>query len=173
MGNAHGSVFDNPVHDADVFRETASGRLEAASAANFLIHGTLGESLVTAVIALAAWDVMKDHNSVPSPKIDHALANRRDDAGSFVAENARSGVRTRRDLLEVSATNTARVHAQQQFPSAKRGHGNGFQANVIDTAINRRQHSGGNFLDLIFDRELPSYRHDSLDELRIGSASIA
>ena len=64
VGNADRAVLDDPVHDSDVFGETAAGGLESGGAADFLVGGALGESFVLAIETLAAGDVVKDHHAV-------------------------------------------------------------------------------------------------------------
>ena len=55
---------DNPVHDADIFGESAARRLESGRAADFLVSLALGKSLVAAVVTLATGDVMEHHDAI-------------------------------------------------------------------------------------------------------------
>ena len=63
-GNFHGSLLDDPIHHPNVFREASAGRLKSSGASDFLVGRALGEGFVPAVVALAAGDVMKDHDAV-------------------------------------------------------------------------------------------------------------
>ena len=137
-------LLDNPVHDADIFRETAAGRLKSGGAADFLVGGALGEGLVTAVVALAAGDVVEDYDAIAGRELTHSGANRRDHSRGFVAEDARSGMRSGGDLLQVGATDAAGMDPQQQLSGADLRDGNSFEADVVYSAVNRRQHGGGN-----------------------------
>jgi hypothetical protein len=111
-------VFDNPIHDADVFGETAAGRLESGGTANFLVSGALREGLIPAVKALPAWDVMEDDDTVSGAVLADILANSGDNAGSFVSEDARGGVRSGGDFLQVGAADATGVDADQYFALA-------------------------------------------------------
>ena len=92
FGDLHRSLVDNPIHDANIFREASAGRLEAGSASDFLVGRTLGERLMPAVVTLATGDVMKHHDPVARRELAHARAYRRHYAGGFVAEDAGSRV---------------------------------------------------------------------------------
>ena len=109
--NADGTIAHNPVHDADILRKAAAGGFKSRRATYLLIRRTLREGLVTAVIAFPAGDVVEDDDAVSFAEIADALANGGDHARGFVAEDAWRGVRTGRNLLEVSAANAAAVHA--------------------------------------------------------------
>ena len=53
-----------------------------------------------------------------------------------MAKDPRRGVRPGMDLLQVSATNAAAMNANEYFPGADSGHGNGFDPNVVHATIN-------------------------------------
>ncbi len=118
VGDLHGALLDDPIHDADVFGETAAGRLESGGTADFLVGGALGESLVPAVVTFAARDVMKHHDPVAGLELAHVRAYRSDHAGGFMTEDARGGMRACGYLFQVGAANSAGVHAQQQLSGA-------------------------------------------------------
>jgi hypothetical protein len=166
-------VLDDPVHHPDVLCKTAPRWLESGRAADLFVGQALGESLVPAVKAFATWDVMKDYNPVARGKVAHAFANRCDDSGSFVAEDAGRRVRPSSDLLEVGAANAASVNADEQLAGADLWNRNCLQAHIIHAAVDRRLHGGRNFLNLLFHRKLPGRCHKFLDELSTVSASIA
>src|SRR5580692_564128 len=82
--DSDGTMLDDPVHNADVLRESASRRFETGGAANFLVGGALRESLVAAVKAVSARDVMKDHDAVARTECRDLLADCGDLARGFV-----------------------------------------------------------------------------------------
>jgi hypothetical protein len=137
---------------------------------------------MAAVVAGTAGNVMKNHHSVAGLEIADVRTHSGDDAGSLMAEDARRGVRTGGDLLQVCAANSAGMNAQQQFPCANFGHGDGFDADVIDSAINGREHGGGNRVRPLLSRllalgllllygELSGNGHHLSDEMRNVFAS--
>jgi hypothetical protein len=133
--NTDRAVVDDPIHDSDVFGETAAGSLESGGASDLLVGCALGKSLVLAVKTLAAGNVVEDHDPVAGTVILHAFADGSDRAGSFVSENARGRVGTRGNLLQVGAAYAAGVDADQHFSSAYFGDGDRFHADVIHAAV--------------------------------------
>jgi len=99
---------------------------------------------VKAVVALAAGDVVENYDAIAGRELTHSGANRRDHSRGFMAEDARSGMRSGGDLLKVRATNPAGVNPQQQLSGADLRDGNSLKADVVYSAVNGRQHSGGN-----------------------------
>jgi hypothetical protein len=97
----------------------------------------LGEGLVTAVIAFAARDVMKNDDAISGMEVAQVLADGGDDAGSFVSENAGCGVRAGRNFLEVGAADAASMHTEKEFAWTDFGNRNGFEADVVLAAIDR------------------------------------
>jgi hypothetical protein len=91
----------------------------------------LREGFMTAVVALAAWDVMKDDDAIAGLENVYASADGGDYSGSFVAEDAGRGVRSGGNFLEVGAADSAGVYADEQLSGADRGDGNRLQANVV------------------------------------------
>src|SRR5207302_9547751 len=84
VGNPNRAALHDPIHHANIFGEAASGRLKTCRAAHLLIGGTLGKSLVTAVIAFAARDMVKDNNAVSRLEILDARSQRGYHARSFM-----------------------------------------------------------------------------------------
>src|SRR5579863_9831300 len=107
------SLADNPIHNADIFREASAGRFKSRGAPYPLIGEALGECLVTAVVALAAGDVMEDHHTVTWLEAAHVGADGGDYAGSFMAEDPRRGMGSCGDFFEVRATDAAGVNAEE------------------------------------------------------------
>src|SRR5580698_3189214 len=66
-----------------------------------------------------------------------------------MAEDAWRGMRSGRNLLEVSTADAASVDPQQQFSRADLRDRNSLHANVADATIHRRLHGGGNRLRLV------------------------
>ena len=60
-----------------------------------------------------------------------------------MAEDARGGVRTGGNLLQIGAADAAGVHPNQDFARADLRNRNGLQADVVDAAIDRRLHGRG------------------------------
>ena len=90
--NADGAALHNPIHDSNVLREATAGRLESSRAADFLVGLALGEGFVLAVIAFTARNVMKDNDAISGLKIADSRAHCGHHAGSFMAEDAGSGM---------------------------------------------------------------------------------
>jgi hypothetical protein len=95
----------------------------------------LREGFMTAVVALAAWDVMKDDDAIAGLENVYASADGGDYSGSFVAEDAGRGVRSGGNFLEVGAADSAGVNFEQKLARADGGNGNGFETNVIHAAV--------------------------------------
>jgi hypothetical protein len=144
MGDLYGPLLNDPIHDSDVLGETSAGGLEASGASDLLVSGALGEGFVAAVVAPAAGDVMKDNDPVAGLESAHSGAYGRDYAGGFMAEDAGRRVRSGSNLLEVGATDAAGVNADEQLPGAYLGDGDGFEADVIYSAIDGGEHGGRN-----------------------------
>jgi hypothetical protein len=89
-----------------------------------------------------------------------------------VAEDAGGGMRSGGDLLEVGAADAAGVDAQEQFSGADGGHGNGFEADVIDSPVNGSQHGGWNRLAPVFHRDLSGNPHSAFDELQLDEHKL-
>jgi hypothetical protein len=87
---------------------------------------------------------MENDDAVSALEFAHARAHGGDHSGSFMSEDARSGMGASRDFLQVGAANSAAVHTQQQFAGTDLGYRNSFQANIIHTAVNCRLHRGRN-----------------------------
>jgi len=65
-----------------------------------------------------------------------------------MAEDAGSGMRPGSDFFEIGAANAAGVNANQNLSGSDLRDGDGFEADVVYAAINRRPHGCG-------DRERP------------------
>src|SRR5713226_704131 len=74
------------------------------------------------------------------------------------------------NFLQISAADSAGVHAHEQFARANLGDGNSLQTNVVHAAIYGRQHGGGNRLRLFFDQGLSSYSH--IESVNSGLQSL-
>ncbi len=62
-------------------------------------------------------------------------------------------------FLEVGAADAAGVNADEQLSGGDCGHGNRFEADVVDSAIDGGQHGRGNRLAMVFDCELSGNPH--------------
>jgi hypothetical protein len=92
-------MFDDPIHDSDILGETATRGFESGGATDFLVGRTLSESLILTVEALAARDVVEDHDTVAGAVSVDAFANGRYYTGGFVPEDAGGGVGAGGDLF--------------------------------------------------------------------------
>jgi len=63
------------------------------------------------------------------------------------------------DLLEVSPADSASVHAKKDLASADLRDRNGFEPDVVYTAVHGRLHGGGNRHAALFYSELFCQRH--------------
>jgi hypothetical protein len=57
-----------------------------------------------------------------------------------MAEDARWGMRPGGDFLQVSAADAAGLDAEEQLSGADLRHGNGFQADIIHSAVDGGEH---------------------------------
>src|ERR1700739_313428 len=126
MRDANRSVLDDPVHDPNIFGKAAAGSLESGRATYLLVGRALREGLVPAVKTVTAGNVMKDHHPVAGTVLRDALADRGYYAGGFVSEDARGGMGAGRNLLQIGAADSARVHADQHFAGTDFGDGDSF-----------------------------------------------
>ena len=65
-------------------------------------------------------------------------------AGAFVAEDARRRDSTVLDFFDIGGANTADGDLDKQFVLAEARDGNGFEAEIVDTAIDDGAHGFGN-----------------------------
>lgn len=150
---------NDPVHDTHILGETPARRLESGTAADFLVSRALRERLVLAVKTLPAGNVMKSHDSVAESVVLNPFAYRCDDSRSLMSENAWGGVRACGNLFEIGAADSTGVHADEHFPGADGGDGYGFEADVVQAAIDRCLHSRGDRVLVRLDRILSGYGH--------------
>src|ERR1700691_1078203 len=137
------SLADYPVHYTHVFRESPSRRLEPGGATDFLVSFALGKGPMLAVETLPARDVVKDHHSIAGFELGHISANRSHHTRRFMTKDAGRGVRSRRNLLEVGATDAAGVDSEKKFACTDPRNWDCLHADVTDAAIHRRLHGGG------------------------------
>ena len=74
----------------------------------------------------------------------YAFAHGDDGAGHLVAEDARGGVRAVVDLLQIGSADAAGGDFDQQLAGADGRDRDGFDAHVVDAAIDHGAHGGGN-----------------------------
>ena len=152
-------MLDDPIHHPDVLGEASAGGLKAGRASDLFVGGALGEGFVPAVVALAAGDVVKDDDTIAGREASHSGTDGRDNARGFVAEDAGRGVGSGGNFLEVSAADAAGMDAKEQFARADRRHRNGFQADVIDSAVDGGEHGRRDGFAAGFDGDLSGDRH--------------
>ena len=109
---------DDPVHDANVLRKSAAGRLISRRYADLFINRALGVQFVAAVEAFQARNMVEDDHAVAGRVIADACADGCHHAGGFMAENARRGEQIVFDFLEIGVADAAAFHANQQLAGA-------------------------------------------------------
>lgn len=90
-----------------------------------------------------------------------------------MAEDAGRGMRSGGNLFEVSPTDAAGVHADEQFSTTNLRYRNSLQADVVRSAVDCGQHGRGNRFAAVFDCDLSGYPHRLLDELNSVCASLS
>lgn len=160
--NTYGTVLNDPVHDANVLGETAARRLETGGTADFLVGRALSKSLILTVETLSTRNVVEDHDAVAGAVVTDTLAHGGDDAGGFVSEDARSGVRAGGNFLEVGAANAAGVDADEEFSGTDGGDGDSFEADVVYAAINGGLHGCGDRAGVSLDCRLSGKGHRAI-----------
>src|SRR5882724_177622 len=78
VGDCYRTLLDDPIHDPHILGKTASGGLESCRAADFLVGLALRERLRATVIALAAGDVVENHDTIADAELPHALTDTSD-----------------------------------------------------------------------------------------------
>jgi hypothetical protein len=150
--NPHSTALDYPLHDTDVFRESAAGGFESRRATHFFVGCALREGLVPAIEALPARDVMKDHDAIAGAIGGYVFSDRGYHSGGFMSENSRGRVRTCRDFLEVRAAHPAGMDTDEHFTRPDRWYRNGFKPDVVHTTIDRGAHRTGDWCSFDFGR---------------------
>ena len=87
---------------------------------------------------------MVDHHPLADCKPGHALAGGDDGSGHLMAEDARRGVRTKVNLLQVRPADAAGGNLNQQLSWANHRHGHRLQAQIVDAVVNDGPHGGRN-----------------------------
>ena len=93
---------------------------------------------------------MEDHNAVSRLPLGDAYAYS-PPACDFVPEDAGAECEPVAIFFKISAADAAGVDANQHLAFADFRHWHGLQADVVHSAIDQRQHGGGDRLNLIFD----------------------
>ncbi len=83
---------------------------------------------------------MVGHDTVADAEIRDGFADPGHGAGHLVSEDARGGVRAGVDLLEVCTADAAGIDADEEFAGADLGDGHGFDADVVDAAVDGGAH---------------------------------
>ncbi len=160
VGDADRALLDDPVHHANVFGEPAARRLESGRATDFLIGGALGESLVPAVVALAARDVVKDHDAVAGTELRYLRRRRPPPSPEVSWPKIRGAECDPVAIFFRSVPHTPQECTRNEHLSAANfGDRNGFETNIIDAAVNGRLHGRGNRCSFEFGRRWPGSDH--------------
>jgi hypothetical protein len=122
--------------------------------------GALSEGLMAAKVAIQTRHMMMQGDTVAdSEALDRVPGpNFYNGSGRFMPKNARRWNRAVLDFFDVGRANTARGHPDEEFVPANARHGDGFEAQVVRTAI----HGGAH---VFWDRE-----HGELLTQRRGGA---
>src|SRR5579871_1643369 len=145
VGDAyHAAVVDDEIHDANVLCKAATRGLKPSRDAHLLIERALRRRALTAVVAVVAWHMVKDHDAFTDFVLCDAFAHGYDHSGHLMPEDARRGVGTCMNLLEVSTADAAGRNLNEQFTATDHRHRNGFDAHVVDAAINHGPHGRRN-----------------------------
>lgn len=151
-GNLHDAGQDE-VHDAHVFGEAAAGGLKAGGDAGAFITFALGKGAVAAVMAFQARHMMVESHAVADLEAadDVAGAARLHSASArwtnfyncssgFVSEDARGFDGAVVDFFDVGGANAADGDFDEQFVWPNGRHRDGFDAEIVDAAINDGTH---------------------------------
>src|ERR1019366_8412214 len=169
--NTDDSLANDPLHHPNIFGKTASAGLVARGRADFLVGRTLGEHLMLAIEAFPAGDVVKHHHAVAQFVAGNLFAERSNHTGRFMAKDARGGMGTGCDLLEISAADAAGVNANQDLSRADLRHRDSLHADVVHAAINCRLHGCGERLLADGTTELGCARHVG-NQLSVASSRL-
>jgi hypothetical protein len=104
--------------------------------------------------------VVEDHDAVTGTVRLDGLAYRGDNAGGLVSEDAGGGMGAGENFFEVGSANAAGVNADEQLAGADLGDGDGFQADIVYTAVDRSLHGRGDRILESFDRVLSGNGHE-------------
>jgi hypothetical protein len=102
---------------------------------------------------------MKNDHPIAGGKLAHVSANGGDLSGGFMSEDAGGRVGTGGNLFKVGTADATAMHSQKNFTVANLRDCNGLQPNVIDAAVNRSSHVGGNRASFLMNRELIGCSH--------------
>jgi hypothetical protein len=103
--------------------------------------------------------VVKHHHTVAELVAGNTFAKSSNHAGRLMAKDARGGMGTGRDLLEIGAADATSVDSNQDFSRADPWNRDRLQADVVDAVINRRLHGCGQGLLADGITELGGARH--------------
>jgi hypothetical protein len=95
--------------------------------------------------------VMVQSDAFADAEFCHATADLHDGAGGFVSENSWRGDCSVMNLFDVGRANAAHRDFDEQFAGLNFRDRNGFNAQVIATAIDDGLHLPGNFDSRVFD----------------------
>ena len=87
---------------------------------------------------------MKRHHAVAHREAGHTSADSRNCARHLMPKDARRGVRTGVNFLEVGAANPARIDTYEHLAHTDHRNADSLGLNIVDSAINRCLHRGRN-----------------------------
>ena len=112
-----------------------------------------------AVVTFPAGDVVEHHHAIAQFVTGNIFAQSSNHSGGLMTKDARCGMGTGCDLLQIGAADAAGVDPNQDFSRADLRNRNGLQPDVINAAINCRLHGCGDGLLTDGTTELGCARH--------------
>jgi hypothetical protein len=143
IGNRLDATIYNPVHYANVLRETTAGRLVASGYTHSLVHRTLSIEAPIAVEALATRYVVENDHAIAWGVSRDSIANGCNDAGSLVAVDARWREKIVLDFFEIGMTNPAALNPDQNLVLLQRRSLDAFERDAARASIDGRSHDAG------------------------------
>ena len=118
---------------------------------------------------------MLDGNAVAEAEFFDAPADFGDDARGFVSEDARRGEEAVVDFFYVGRADAADGDLDEQFAGFDIRHGDGFETEVIDPAIDDGPHGFGHehIMSLLKEPHPPSLRRAELRRIKINASGAA
>jgi hypothetical protein len=110
----------NPVHYANVLRESPASRLIASRYTHPFVLRTLSIQAAIAVEAVATRYVVENDHAIARGIFRNPIADGCNDAGSFVAVDPRRREEVVLDFLQIGMTNAAALHSNQNFALRQR-----------------------------------------------------
>jgi hypothetical protein len=136
--------LNNPVHDAYILREAATGWLKTCCDSDLLIARALRVVLMSAVKAIQARNVVKQANSIARGKLLNTLTDFGDDARRLMPIDTGCRQQVMLDLLEIGMADAADFNAHQDLARPDFRHADLLNGDppvaLVDSRAHRRFH---------------------------------